>query len=298
MEKVKLKSGLKVSPIIHGHWRLKDWNYSEKELTDLIFEVINLGITTFDHADIYGDYECESIFGKVLSNNSIRDKIQIISKCGIKLISEKFPKREIKHYDYSPNHLTDSVDNSLRNLNTDYLDLLLLHRPSPLIDHEKVADTFIKLRDEGKVLHFGVSNFLPHQFKALQSFLPFELTTNQVEISPYCLEHFDNGNVDFFQQEKIKPMAWSPLAQGVLMLPQDEKSIRIFKVLEEISSLHDCRIDEVVYAWLFNHPVGILPIVGSGKLERIESAVNALSTKLTDEQWFKIYVASKDENVA
>lgn len=285
---------LNLSPIVHGHWRLAEWNFNKDQLLDLTHQCIELGITSFDHADIYGNYSCESLFGKALSlEPSLRDKIQIISKCGIKLKSDKFPERRLKTYDYSYEHIVTSVEQSLTNLRTDYLDLLLLHRPSPFFEPAEVARAFDHLKQSGKVKHFGVSNFNVLQFQMLQKFLDMRLITNQVEISPYCLEHFDNGNMDFFIKEKIRPMAWSPLAGGKLFNPKNEKAERVRQALIQVSKeLELNSIDQLAYAWLAKHPAQIIPIVGSGKPERIKAAVEAQKTDLNLEQWFYIYNAT------
>ena len=292
--KVKISQDLELSRVVHGHWRLAEWNLSTQELLKLTEQVVELGVTSFDHADIYGDYSCEQLFGKALSlNKSLRKDIQIITKCGIKLLSNKIPERKIKYYDYTCDHIINSVENSLKNFNADYIDLLLLHRPAPFIKPEEVDKAFNKLKKSGKVLHVGVSNFNPMQFEMLNSHLDKKLATNQIEISPYCLEHFDNGNIDFFLKEKIKPMAWSPLAGGEIMNPRTEKGLRISKTLKEVAEeLNIKTIDQVVYAWLLNHPASIIPIVGSGKIERIKSAIKAIDIKMNLEQWYKIYNAS------
>ncbi len=294
MDRIKLKDNFECSRLIHGYWRSADWNMSPKEILELIEQTVALGITSFDHADIYGNYSCEKIFGDALSiKKEIRKELQIITKCGIKLHSDKFPERKIKSYDYSTDYIISSVNNSLSNFGTDYIDLLLLHRPAPFFDPEEVAKAFSQLRSSGKVLHFGVSNFTPRQYEMLEAYLDFELVTNQVEISPYCLEHFDNGNMDFFLNEKINPMAWSPLAGGRIFQPQDDRSMRIFNVMKEIErELEVEGIDKVAYCWLLQHPVSILPIVGSGKITHIKSAVEALEVKMSMEQWYKIYIAS------
>ena len=155
------------------------------------------------------------LFGKIFKQKpSLRDEVELVTKCGINLISEKFPERKVKHYDSSYKHIIESANNSLNLLNTDRIDLLLLHRPDPLINPEEVAKAFDELKKSGKVLNFGVSNYTPMQFEMLQSFLTEKLVTNQIEFSPYCLEHFENGNIYFLQKEKIYPMAWSPLGGG------------------------------------------------------------------------------------
>ena len=291
---ISLTKDLGFSRIIHGHWRAADWKLSGQGLLALIEEVINLGINTFDHADIYGDYRCEKLFGDALSlNKGLRKKLRIITKCGIKLVSEKFPDRKIKVYDYGYDHIIASVEQSLLNFGTDYIDLLLLHRPAPFFNPEEVARSFSFLKSSGKVLYFGASNFSPLQFEMLNSCTEDRLVTNQVEISPYCLEHFENGNMDFFLKEKIMPLAWSPLAGGRLFHPRDEKGYRILETLKAVAiELNTDFIDKVIYAWLLKHPAGILPVAGSGKIDRIRFAMEALSIEMSLEQWYRIYTSS------
>ena len=294
MKKVNLSNNFGLSRIVHGQMRMGDWKMSTRELSVFMEELVELGVTSFDHADIYGNYSCEAMLGEVLNlNNGLRNKIEIITKCGIKLVSDKFPERKFKYYDYSFEHIVTSVNNSLKMLQTDHIDLLLLHRPAPFFDPEVAAEAFSSLKKEGKVLHFGVSNFTPGQYEMLKKFTEEKLVTNQVEISPYCLEHFENGNMDFFLKENIKPMAWSPLAAGKLLNPHDEKGPRILRALLQVSEeLNVVPVDKVIYAWLLKHPVAMMPVVGTGKIERIKSAVNALDIDMTLEQWYKIYIAA------
>lgn len=294
MDKIKLAENLELTRLVHGHWRLADWKLSSQELLAFTEQVIETGITTFDHADIYGDYLCEELFGNALKlKPSLRKDIQIISKCGIKLLSDKFPERKVKIYDYRFDHIITSVENSLTNLATDHIDLLLLHRPSPFFNPEEVARAFSQLKAQGKVLQFGVSNFTPSQYEMLDAHLDMKLVTNQVEISPYCLEHFDNGNMEFFIKKGIKPMAWSPLAGGNLFNLIDEKGIRLYNTLTEVAKELDVdTIDRIIYSWILKHPSKTMPIIGSGKLERIQVAVDALNIDMSLEQWFKIFNAS------
>jgi len=294
MKKEILAGNFGLSRIVHGQMRMGDWKMSTQELSVFMEKLIELGVTSFDHADIYGNYSCEAMLGEVISlNKGLRNKIEIITKCGIKLVSDKYPERKIKHYDYSYDHIVTSVHNSLKNLQTDHIDLLLLHRPAPFFDPEEAAKAFSVLKREGKVLHFGVSNFTPGQYEMLKKFTGEKLVTNQVEISPYCLEHFENGNIDFFLKENIKPMAWSPMAAGKLLNPHDEKGPRIHRALLQVAEeLNIAQVDKVIYAWLLKHPVTIMPVVGTGKIERIKSAVDAIKIDMTLEQWYKIYIAA------
>ena len=299
MNKINLTGDFSISRIVHGQMRMNDWNLSSRDLLRLFEELVGMGITSFDHADIYGNYSCEALLGDVLSlKKSLRNEIEIITKCGIKLISDKFPGRKIKHYDYSYDYIVTSVDNSLRNLRTDHVDLLLLHRPAPFFDPEEAAQAFSVLKQSGKVLHFGVSNFTPAQFEMLSSFTEEKLVTNQVEISPYCLEHFENGNINFFLKERIKPMAWSPLAGGKVLNPRDEKGERILKALREVAEeLDSISVDTVIYVWLLKHPASVIPVAGSGRIDRIKHAVEALAVDMSLEQWYKIFIAGKGDEL-
>lgn len=294
MNKINLTNNFGLSRIVHGQMRMGDWKMSGQELSVLMEELVELGVTSFDHADIYGNYSCEAMLGEVFNlNKGLRNKIEIITKCGIMLVSDKFPERKIKHYDYSYEHIVTSVNKSLKNLRTDHIDLLLLHRPAPFFDPEAATEAFSVLKREGKVLHFGVSNFTPGQYEMLNKFTEEKLVTNQVEISPYCLEHFENGNIDFFLKENIKPMAWSPLAGGKLLNPYDEKGPRVLRALIQVSEeLNITPVDKVIFAWLLKHPVAMMPVVGSGRIERIKYAVDALKIDMTLEQWYKIYIAA------
>ena len=295
MHKTNLTHDFALSRIVHGQMWLAKWGLTGRSLPGFLEELIDLGVTTFDHADIYGNYTCEAMLGDVLAlNKGLRDKIQLITKCGIKLVSDKFPGRKVKIYDYSYDYIIASVNNSLKNFRTDRIDLLLLHRPAPFFDPSEAARAFADLKQQGKVLHFGVSNFTPVQFEMFQAHTNEIIVTNQVEISPYCLEHFENGNVDFFLKEKIKHMAWSPLAGGKLLNPEDRKGTRVLRVLKEIAEeLNVSPVDKVIYAWLMKHPAGFIPVVGSGKIERVKYAVEALSIDMSLEQWYRVFICAR-----
>ncbi len=294
MNTVKLAEDLTISRIVHGQMRMADWKLTVQERLRLIEALLELGVTTLDHADIYGDYTCEALLGEVLhQNKNLRDKIRIVTKCGIMLVSGKFPGRKVKHYDYSYGHIVGSAEQSLRNFGTDRIDLLLLHRPAPFFDPAEVARALSALKNSGKVLHFGVSNFTPDQFEMLQAHTDIPLVTNQVELSPYCLEHFENGNMDFFVKNGIRPMAWSPVAGGRLLNPHDAKGPGILRVIREIGAeLEVASVETVIYVWLLKHPAGVIPVAGTGRLERVRQAVEAIDLDMSLEQWYRIYVAA------
>lgn len=301
MEKIKFSPTLIISRFALGFWRLNEWKMSPAELLYFVETVIDMGITTFDHADIYGDYSCEALFGEALKRRpALRQKMQLVTKCGLKPVSQqKYPERKVNHYDTGYAHIMESVDKSLRNFHTDTIDLLLIHRPDPLMNPRETARAFEDLHQSGKVLHFGVSNFLPSDFEMLQAHLPFPLVTNQVEISPMQLEHFHNGNMAYFLQKDIHPMAWSPLAGGKILQPDDEKSLRIYNKLLELAQRKGIEnISTLAYAWLLKHPAGIVPVLGTGKVERITDALKVFDVSLTTEEWFEIYVAGLGHKVA
>ncbi len=291
--------GPELSRIAQGLWRLKDWNKSRRQTRELIDCCLQLGITTFDHADIYGDYACESLFGEALAESSVhRADIELVTKCGIKLVSQSRPENSIQHYDTSASHIIASVENSLKNLRTDYIDLLLIHRPDPLMNAAEVAEAFERLRESGKVLHFGVSNFLPSQFELLSSQMDVPLATNQVEFSVLNMEAQDNGTLDMCQRLGISPMAWSPLGGGRLFKGRTEQIVRVRRVLKDIAGeLNAESIDQVALAWILMHPADFVVVLGTGKLDRIKDAVQAEEITLSRQQWFAIWRASVGHEV-
>lgn len=296
MEQIKLNNELSISRLVQGVWRLADWDYSNKLVEELVEGCLELGIDTFDHADIYGDYACEELFGKALPS-SLKQKLKIVTKCGIKLVSDKRPDHYVKHYDTSFEHIVWSAENSLKAMGIEAIDVLLIHRPDPFINPNEVARAFSQLKAQGKVKHFGVSNFLPSQFKALQSALDFKLVTNQIEISAISLHEFDNGSIDLCQELNMHPMAWSPLGGGSIFNAQTHRMMTLKNVLHKIGDNHGATIDQVMYAWLLAHPAGIIPVIGSGKLARIKAAADAVEIKLSRQEWFEIWVASKGQSV-
>jgi predicted oxidoreductase len=284
------EQGPTFSRLIMGYWRLMEWQLSPAALLDLMKYHLDLGVTTLDHADIYGGYQCEEAFGKALRlEPSLRARMEIVSKCGIALTAK--PEHALNHYNTGKAHIIASAENSLRKLGTGYLDLLLIHRPDPLMDADEVADAFITLKQAGKVKHLGVSNFTPRQFELLQSRLPFPLVTNQLEISPLNQSTTLDGTLDQCQQLRIKPMAWSCLGGGRLFTGQEYAPLRaeLEQIRHEVGAQH---IEQLVYAWVMMLPSQPLPLIGSGKRERIAAAVAAESIVLNRQQWFRIRKAA------
>ncbi|MEI5906394.1 aldo/keto reductase family oxidoreductase [Bacillus spongiae] len=299
MERIKIAENLSFSRIVHGLWRLSDWDYSTKETLELIEYCLEQGITTFDHADIYGDYTCERRFGEALAlKPELRSKMEIVTKCGIVLPSKNRPLHNSHHYNVTKEHIIHSVETSLSNLHTDYVDVLLIHRPSPMMDPAQIAEAFSLLKQQGKVRHFGVSNFKSHQYRMLESYLDEPLITNQIELSAYELENIEDGTLSFCQEKRIAPMAWSPLAGGKVFNSEGEKGERLRRTLNKIKEeVGADGIDQVLYSWLLQHPTKIMPIIGTGKKERIQSAIDSLSISLNHDQWFEILHSSMGHEV-
>lgn len=291
--------GPEFSELVQGYWRLGEWGMTAQERLTFLKQHLELGITTVDHADIYGNYECEQLFGEALAlEPSLREQLQIVTKCDIKLCSAKFPERKINHYDTSAAHIYQSVNNSLERLRVNEIDVLLIHRPDVLMDADEVAEAFTELHKVGKVKHFGVSNFSPAQFELLQSRLGKPLVTNQVEINPLNFDVAHDGTLDQMQMLRTRPMAWSCLGGGAIFNGDSEQAQRVRAVLEELrEELGAESIDQVIYAWVHALPSKPLPIIGSGKIERVQAAVDALDLTLTREQWYRVWVASKGHGV-
>jgi len=288
---------LDLSRIVAGMWRMTEWDMTPQQRLDFIEQCIALGVTSFDHADIYGGYGVEGLFGEALAlKPSLRSQIQIVSKCGIKLISGRRPTHTIQHYDTSSAHIVASVENSLKELRTDYLDLLLIHRPDPLMDFDEVANTFQRLRSEGKVKEFGVSNFSRHQFETLNKRVP--LVTNQVEFSPLHLEPMFDETFDGLQDLAIQPMIWSPLGGGRLFTAGDEQGERLRLKIKEVADELNRPFASVVFAWIMQLPCKPVPLTGSGRIESIQVAVEATQFSLSRPQWFEILRAARGHEVA
>lgn len=290
--------GPEFSRFVYGWWRLTEWGMSTADIQARIEQCLALGVTTQDHADIYGDYGCEALFGEALGQAPhLRDKIEIVSKCGIKLLSDNRPQHQVKSYDTTFAHIVNSAERSLVNLQTDYLDVLLIHRPDPLMKADEVARAFESLRDSGKVRHFGVSNFTPWQFDLIQSRLDFPLVTNQLEVSVLHLEPFLDGSLDQCQQDNTAPMAWSSLAGGRLFSHEDPVAKRVMVCLQAVAARVGGAADQVALAWLLRHPANILPIIGTGSIERLESALGAADIELERDDWYAIWEASAGQEV-
>lgn len=278
--------------------RLLDWQLSQNELEQFVHHHLELGITTIDQADIYGDYESEATLGKVFQRQPhLRDKAELVSKTGIALVSKRFPDRTIKHYNHTHAYLEDQLHQSLRNLHTDYLDVLLIHRPSPLSNPEEVAGALNAFIQAGKIRYAGISNYTTLDIKALEHYLDQPLVTNQIEYNTLQLKPHQDGTIPFCQKRGLHPMAWSPLAGGRLFKPTTEREERVASAIQSIAEQYNASSDQIALAWILKHPVEFIPVVGTGTPSRIQAAAKSVEIELSDEAWFKIYTASTGKPV-
>ncbi len=287
---------VELSPIIAGvmNWGVWDKNLNTNEFTHLINLFIENGITTFDHADIYGGYTTEASFGKALTESKIdRKKIQLITKCGIQYTSENRPNNSIKHYEYSKDYIIWSAENSLKNLQTDYLDVFLLHRPSPLMQADEIAEAVSKLKADGKILSFGVSNFTPFQTELLRQ--KTEISFNQVQFSATHYEAMLDGSFDYMQVHNIKPMAWNPL--GTVFRENTDQTFRLRQLLAKLVEKYHIGSDIILLAWIMQHPTGISPVAGTVNSGRIQQLMKAKSLVLDKQDWFAIWTESMGNRV-
>lgn len=290
---------IQFSDFIIGTMRLGKWgaNFSTQQYHAFINGCLELGLKDFDHADIYGDYTTEKEFGEVLkSRPSLRQEIQITTKFGIKLVSPNHPSHNIKSYDTSRQHILNSVNNSLRQLNTDYIDVLLIHRPDILLNVHEIAETFAELKKAGKVLHFGVSNFKTWQFDLLNGLFP--LCTNQLEASILQLDSFHDGSIAHCQSLGISPTIWSPFGGGEIFTDSNSPRIKRIKLAaKKLMDKYDSGLDQILLAWLRKHPASLIPVLGSSKIDRIKSATESKKLNITREDWYELYCASTGEEV-
>ena len=287
---------IQLSPIVAGLWRLSEWGLDAAGLQRWIEQALDAGISSFDHADIYGGYGVEARFGEALARApGLRQRLQIVTKCGIKLAHPSRPAHRINSYDSSAAHVQDSVDRSLQALRTDHIDLLLIHRPDLLMDPQELADTFTRLRSAGKVLNFGVSNHAPDQLAMLHRRFP--LVTNQIEFSPLQMKALADGTLAQCVDLGLRPMIWSPLGRGRLFGGADEQVRRVHAVLSDLGQARGVSVATMAFAWILRHPARPWPITGSGRLAALQEAVAALSVTLSAEDWYRVWEASMGQPV-
>jgi predicted oxidoreductase len=300
MTRTQLTDESDVSRLIYGMWRLiDDGDDSPKTVQAKLEACLEQQITTIDQADIYGDYGSEAAFGRMLAQAPhLKDKIEIITKCDICLISDKHPGHRVKFYDTGAEHITAQLENSLSLMGVETIDVLLLHRPDPLMDHHETGRALDRLVEQGKVRAIGVSNFKPWDISLLQSAMHTPICTNQLEISLSAHHAFTNGDIAFCQEHEIIPMAWSPLGGGALMAAQKTgQKTGLSGVLDDMAAQFGTSPAAVAIAWLLAHPAGILPVLGSNNLERISGFSEALSITIDRQSWYQLYTAALGHEV-
>lgn len=283
------------SEIIAGTMRWGVWgaNFTPKKIQELIEVCLEEKITTFDHADIYGGHTTEELFGDAWKEMNIeRDKVQFISKCGIVMNSEKKPS-SLKYYNYNSDYIQCCVDESLKNLKTDYLDVLLLHRPSPLMNPETIADTFQILKDTGKVKHFGVSNFSVSQFELIDQYFP--LITNQIEVSVNEISAFENGTLDQLMMKRLRPTAWSVL--GNYFTEKSKQNSRLKSIIQNLCQKYNAEENQILLAFILKHPSRIIPVIGTSRTETIRELKQSLYIDMDLTDWFGVLEAVKGREV-
>ncbi|QEK52892.1 aldo/keto reductase [Pedobacter aquae] len=294
MEKVYLSdAGPKVSPAIYGFYR---WNNDAENTAANMEKIVNLclelGINSFDHADVYGNYQCEELFGEVMRKKSFkREDIVLFTKCGIRLPHASQPDVRIKHFDTSGKHIIQSVENSLKKLNTDYIDIFLLDHLDPISNLEETASTLLKLKLSGKVKNIGITNFSVFQHQLLASYLNTPIVTNHIELNLLNTAALDSGQIDYIKQRYMRPLASAPLADGRIATGTDILAVNVREKLQEIANKYEVDIESMAVAWLIK--LGALPLIGTRNEQRIRNIVNAFSIDLDSQDWHELYAASK-----
>ena len=295
MERINLTSDVSLSRLIYGMWRIgDDADTSTSHVQAKIESCLSQGITTMDQADIYGGYEAEEILGNALKGTDLREKIEIVTKCDIVAPAGRYSDAQVKYYDTSRAHLKASVEHSLRLMRTEYVDLLLIHRPDPLMDAEETGAALDEIVASGKARSVGVSNFKLHDWTLLQSAMKTPLVTNQIELSLLAHDGFTNGDVAYLQERKVAPMAWSPLGGGSLFSKDNNNLLDVLKVISEANGVDETA---VAVAWLLAHPARIMPVMGTNSLDRIGKISDALKVKMDRETWFELYTAALGNEV-
>ena len=296
MQRFKIApGGPEVSAIAYGVWRLAEDSQGSAtaRVRRKIDACLEVGITTFDHADIYGDYTCEGLFGAALAEvPSLREQMEIVTKCGIKAPCDALPDTEVKHYAATADWIAHSVDRSLSELNTDYIDLLLIHRPDWLTSAEDKAAGLKAVMASGKVRSVGVSNYSTHQFALLDKYLDGQLATNQVELSLMHMDAITDGTLDQCQASGAHPMAWSPLAGGALF-----EHTALNNALEEMSGDYGVTAEQLALAWVAQLPSNPQVIIGTNQVERIRAAAESTAITLTRQDWYKLWVAAQGRDI-
>jgi len=293
MEKIYLSdAGPKVSPAIYGFYRWNEEVNTPGNMEKIINLCLELGINTFDHADSYGSYQCEELFGEVISNKSFkREDIVLFTKCGLRVPHPSQPDVRVKHYDTSRKHILESIDNSLRKLKTDYIDIFLLDHLDPISNLEETAYTLQQLKESGKIKNIGIANFSVFQHQLLASYLKNRIVTNHIELNLLNTTALDNGQVDYIKQGYMRPLASAPLAEGRIANGIDDDAVRVRQKLNIIAEKYGVDIESIAVAWLVK--LGALPLIGTTNEQRIRNIANSFNIQLDNQDWYELYNVSK-----
>lgn len=295
MEKIYLSdSGPKVSPAIYGFYRWNEKEGNAATMEKIVNLCLEVGINTFDHADVYGSYKCESVFGEAMSGKSFRrEDIVLFTKCGLRLPDASQPDVKIRHYNTSRDHILTSVDNSLRRLKTDYIDIFLLDHLDHISNLEETAYTLRQLKESGKIKNIGVANFSVFQHQLLAAYLNLPIVTNHIELNLLNTAAIENGQIDYIKQRYMRPLASAPLAAGRIAHGEDPQAIRVRKKLQELGEKYNADIESVAVAWLIK--LGALPLIGTLSEQRIRNIVSAFDINLDNQDWYMLYGAARNE---
>lgn len=296
MEKIYLSdSGPKVSPAVYGFWRWEDMSATGAASMEKIVNLcLELGINTFDHADIYGGYQCEELFGNVMKQKSFnREDVVLFTKCGVNIPHPNRPDVKVQYYDTSAPHILKSVENSLLKLKTDYIDIFLLDQLDPLSNLEETALSLERLRTSGKIRNIGVANFSVFQHQLLASYLKVPIVTNHIELNLLNTTALDNGQLDYIKQRYMRPLAAAPLAGGRIENGTDPLAVRVHYKLGEIAKKYNANVESIAVAWLIK--LGALPLIGTLNEQRIRNIINAFDIDIEQQDWYDLYNTSKGE---
>lgn len=295
MNRIDITQDLSFSRIIYGMWRLSDDDdTSPAHVQAKIEACLAQGITTLDQADIYGGYAAEEVLGKALkAAPALKDQIEVVTKCDIVAPMGRYADAGVKYYDTSRAHILASVDHSLRLMDIDKIDTLLIHRPDPMMNHHETGAALDEVVASGKVRSVGVSNFKLHDWTLLQSAMKTPLVTNQIELSLTANLGFTDGDVAYLQERNIPIMAWSPLGGGTMMTGKGA----VQDALSKVASENNVDNSAVAVAWLLAHPASIMPVMGTNNLKRIKALSDALKVNMDRQTWFELYTAARGAEV-
>ncbi len=286
-------TGLKVSPAVYGFYRWDDVKDTRATLKKIVNLCLELGINTFDHADSYGGYQCEGLFGELLAEKAFkREDVVIFTKCGLRIPNAQNSDIRTKHYNTSGSHIAKSVEESLKRLKTDYIDIFLLDRIDPISNLEETALTLEKLADSGKIKNIGIANFSVFQHQLLSSYLRKPIVTNHIEFNLLKTQALDNGQLDYIKQKYMQALASAPLAEGEIASGTGIQATRVREKLEELSGKYNADIEALAVAWLVK--LGAIPLIGTTNEQRIKNIANSFSIDLDHQDWYELYNVSAE----